>query len=65
MMQGDQELKVNEIEETTKEKDVKYKTKESDGLDNANAESFNSSFQDSLSHQLLAERRLGRCREGH
>ena len=38
MTQGDQELNENEIEETTYEKDVKYKTKESDGLDKSNAE---------------------------
>ena len=34
----DQESKENEIEKTTKNQDVKYKTKESNGLDKSNAE---------------------------
>jgi len=34
----DQETKENEIEKTTKNQDVKYKTKESNGLDKSNAE---------------------------
>ena len=33
----DQESKEDEIEKTTKNQDVKYKTKESIGLDNSNA----------------------------
>merc|ERR1719293_655316 len=48
----DQETKENEIEKTTKEQDVKYKTKEAKGLDQSVAEL--SSDRDGVNTELAA-----------